>query len=1423
MKTLIPILVLASIMLLPGIPGTAFADYTVTGRFQYQDREFDIDGFTGVVTPRPIRFAIVNILVGNTQIASGSTREDGSFSVGVSGSAPQLVSAICVTSSTSNILLEVRTASNGSYNLNGDFYAVASTSLLATGRDPVDFGTTLARSDTDAGKAFNIWDVVVDALQFSASSGTAGRFPEQKLTVSWSSDHSGSGSFFAFDGTNSAIYAEVTDCFNDTVIAHEVGHYIDSLYFYSDSPGGAHYLGDDAQDIRLSWSEGLATFLGSSSRKFKGYPTPEIYVSSDGKELGFSYELENLTGEAAIGSKTGSTNEVAVSAVLWDITDSDADYAQGVGDHDPMNRPLADVWKVLHEYLPTVTRPGISIETFWLGWLSVFNPGGADITVLQNTFAGIFNGVSTGMNGIEFVRDAQEPDDSPTQAQRAALAQPAALVTGPRVVISEVDLGTTDTVELYNAGNAEADLTGWSVEASAPSFSKTTFRLPAFKLAPGSFVLLSEASGVNTDAILYFNSNISWANGNDGACALKDGNGAGVDFVRWGKSSEPPPDGTSFGGSNPTSPGGGRNLARGFNELDTNIGSDWAAQTSTLGTYNLSGTEQHHTYYSLGDADYVVFTATAGRSYLAETFRLISGADTILDLISTDGVTVLATSDDFGSGRASRLSWVAPAGGTYYLRSRRFDGPTNFAQFGSYDLRIIASSLPFTLPLPHTFTVSQPGQGGKFHRISDALAAASVGDTIQILDNGIYLESAAITRGSMTITAAPGKNPVIDARSSSFAALNILGAKTARINGLRILGARLGINVNGSSVTITNSVISSARNYGIQVSGYGSSVSIVNCTITDNDGFGLGVFKPSSARVANSIIQDNDGTDIGGDGTRVVRNSLVGTGGFAGSNGNIGGDPQFVDADREDASLNNYRLKPTSPAIDAGDPADPDLPETDADGLPRSIDGRGTGKAAPDMGAHEYLPPGALTSNAIFPQIATGGVPAYRTSIVAVNTGSVEALASLSLTRSDGSPFPITVLNSPVAPARPAAAPPSLAVSRNGSSFSFGIPPGGTARYEVSTSGITISGYAKFASSVPVGGTALFRTTIGDVVLSEAGVGSSKPGRSFLIYIDNTNDGNSGYAIANPGSVPANVTATLRDNGGLQKASAGFRLDPGTHLAEFAFQRFPQAAPPGSGFEGSIEFSSDQPVAAVALRYDNPGQDVFSAIPVLVDEAATTLYFPQVADGGGYRTNFILLNPSASSTIAHLEFFGDDGSPLGLSIGGAAATNVDLRIEAKGAVHLITDGTPASTRVGWVRVTSPVAIGGSALFQTVGPGWIQSEAGVPASPAAGHFTTYVTSMGSTESGLALSNPNQTSVTVTLKLRDTTGLVVASTTISLNPLAHIARFFTQWFPAAGVDFEGTLEVLATDPVCGVALRYDNSQQNVFATLPIIVIP
>src|SRR5262245_23916363 len=83
--------------------------------------------------------------------------------------------------------------------------------------------------------------------------------------------------------------------------------------------------------------------------------------------------------------------------------------------------------------------------------------------------------------------------------------------------------------------------------------------------------------------------------------------------------------------------------------------------------------------YPNADVDFWSFTASAGnRIYVATmTAATASGSsnDTILDVIASDGVTVIETDDQNGffSGSASTIAGaVIPVAGTYYIRVRGF-------------------------------------------------------------------------------------------------------------------------------------------------------------------------------------------------------------------------------------------------------------------------------------------------------------------------------------------------------------------------------------------------------------------------------------------------------------------------------------------------------------------------------------------------------------------------------------------------------------------------------------------------------------------------------------------------------------------------------------------------------------------------------
>jgi subtilisin family serine protease len=84
-----------------------------------------------------------------------------------------------------------------------------------------------------------------------------------------------------------------------------------------------------------------------------------------------------------------------------------------------------------------------------------------------------------------------------------------------------------------------------------------------------------------------------------------------------------------------------------------------------------------------GDVDWFKFQAAAGKTYTFST-QLGTLPDSILTLYNRNGTSVLASNDDYGSSLASRITWKAPASGTYYLAV----GAYGNVYAGSYTLSV---------------------------------------------------------------------------------------------------------------------------------------------------------------------------------------------------------------------------------------------------------------------------------------------------------------------------------------------------------------------------------------------------------------------------------------------------------------------------------------------------------------------------------------------------------------------------------------------------------------------------------------------------------------------------------------------------------------------------------------------------------------
>jgi hypothetical protein len=174
--------------------------------------------------------------------------------------------------------------------------------------------------------------------------------------------------------------------------------------------------------------------------------------------------------------------------------------------------------------------------------------------------------------------------------------------------------------------------------------------------------------------------------------------------------------------------------------------------------------------------------------------------------------------------------------------------------------------------------------------------------------------------------------------------------------------------IAGSTATITNSIISgNAAGSGTWEDGGGifsaGTLDVYSSTIAGNYAGNGGVIHVAggSATITNSILWDNtagDGSSHQIFGSPTVTYSDVGQAGYAGSNGNINVDPDFVLSDPATAgtakTTGDYHIQTGSPVVDQGTTID--APTDDIEGDPRD-DG------SPDMGADENgeTPPSTVT------------------------------------------------------------------------------------------------------------------------------------------------------------------------------------------------------------------------------------------------------------------------------------------------------------------------------------------------------------------------------------------------------------------------------------------------------------------------------
>jgi len=392
----IPLLLLGFVTLAPA--SLVRADYIVSGACAYVDREFDASGFTGVEPVLPVRQADVQVIDGTRVIGQGVTDPTGGFSFPVADNKTRSIYVRCLANhqTTTGVPVQVRSGTTSS-----TVWAMRGPTL--SNHPPtqnVNAGTLVAVAGS-GGEAFNLYDNALNAAQY-LNYLRGGEAPTPLLAIQYSIANPNLSSY---DGT--AVIQANNGGYDDTVVLHEIGHYVVDHFSRSDSPGGTHHLSDCNQDLRLAFDEGHATYFGNSVRRYFGFPHSSTYVRTTGQagpgNLQFSFDVETQQPFVCFGA----TSETTVYAALWDIGDGPAttDDTPGSDESWDLLQGLdPSVFRVMNVAIPSMTN--ISLEDFWDGWFSPAVANGHHAELLA-----IFEHL-----GVDYATDSFEPNDSVSEA-----------------------------------------------------------------------------------------------------------------------------------------------------------------------------------------------------------------------------------------------------------------------------------------------------------------------------------------------------------------------------------------------------------------------------------------------------------------------------------------------------------------------------------------------------------------------------------------------------------------------------------------------------------------------------------------------------------------------------------------------------------------------------------------------------------------------------------------------------------------------------------------------------------------------------------------------------------------------------------------------------------------------------------------------
>lgn len=382
----------------------------------------------------------------------------------------------------------------------------------------------------------------------------------------------------------------------------------------------------------------------------------------------------------------------------------------------------------------------------------------------------------------------------------------------------------------------------------------------------------------------------------------------------------------------------------------------------------------------------------------------------------------------------------------------------------------------------------------------------------------------------------------------------------------------------------------------------------------------------------------------------------------------------------------------------------------------------------------------------------------------------------------------------------------------------------------MSGSGSMALGHARVqtASGVTGAGMALMDFRQNGITVTETAFAASAPIRSGRIYAESGGSMNTGIAIANPNSQAAIVSFFFSDDAGANFGSSSITVGPNSQVAALINQApfFTTSSRPITDAR-TLTFNSSVPVSALAVRTRTNERGEFMMVTLPVVDLSTTLSaatsITHMADGGGWATEVLLVNATDIATTGTFQFLSPDGQNLAVSIDGQTNNQFAYSIPARSARRFRTAGTAAATVTGSIRINpagGTVMPSGAAVLAARANNITVSETAIASAGAGRMFRLHAESSGnfnggergSILSGLGVSNPGTSAVTVNIEAANLDGTLAGSAALAVPAGGQFALLLNQ-IPGLTlpVPFSGTVWVTAPQGslvnVTGLRARYN----------------